>query len=102
MDLDSLLSLLAFRHRIREPDSAEGRMRVEAIVGRQIDPVEFAAAVTRLLTGGVIHDPVCLPAGALQCDWRLELTQEGFEVVQAMQRERGMSADALIAALVSP
>lgn len=102
MDLDRLLPLLAFRHRILGADSAEGRARIEAIAGRPLDPAEFAAAVARLLGSGLIHDPVTLPAGALQCHWRLDLTQQGFEMVQAMQRERGMSVDALIARIISP
>jgi hypothetical protein len=101
MDLDSLLPLLALRHRIQEPDSAEGRARVEAIAGRPIDPAEFAAAVARLLGAGLIHDPVTLAVGALQCHWRLDLTPEGFAVVQAMQRDSGMGADALIAQMIS-
>ena len=96
MDLDGLLLLVAFRHQCREADSAAGQGQVEAIVGRQIDPAEFAAAVRRLTTGGLIHDPVFLPAGALQCQWRLEPTPDGVAAVQAMMRERSMSADALI------
>jgi hypothetical protein len=102
MDLDRLLPLLALRHRIQAPDSAEGRARLEALAGRPIDPAEFAAAMARLLAAGLIHDPVNLPAGALQCHWRLDLTPEGFASVQAMLRERGMGADALIAEIVSP
>jgi hypothetical protein len=97
MDLDSLLLLVAFRRQVREADSAAGQSRVEVIAGRQIDAAEFAAAVRRLTTGGLIHDPVFLPAGALQCHWRLEPTPEGVAAVQAMMRERSMSADALIA-----
>jgi hypothetical protein len=102
MDLDTLLPLLAFRHRIQEADSTEGRARIEAIAGQPIDPAEFAAALARLLNSGLIHDPVTLSAGALQCHWRLDLTPEGFASVQAMQRERGIGADALIAGILSP
>jgi hypothetical protein len=98
MDLDDLLLLVAFRRQIREADSAAGQSRVEAIVGRGIDPVIFAAAMRRLVTGELIHDPVFLPAGALQCHWRLEPTPDGVAAVQAMIAERSISADELIAA----
>ena len=90
MDLDSLLLVSAFRHQVREADSAAGQLRVEAIAGRQIDSAEFASAIRRLVTGGLIHDPVFLPAGALQCHWRLEPTPEGVATVQAMVRERSI------------
>jgi hypothetical protein len=66
MDLDDLLLLVAFRRRIREADSAAGQARVEAIVGREIDPATFTEAVRRLVTSDLIHDPVFLSAGALQ------------------------------------
>jgi hypothetical protein len=98
MDLDDLLLLIAFRRQITEADSAAGQARVEAIVGRDLDPATFAAAVRRLTTGNLIHDPVFLPAGALQCHWRLEPTPDGVAAVQTLVRERSMSADALIAA----
>ena len=84
MDLDKLLLLIAFRHQCREADSNAGQARAEAIAGRQFDAAEFAAAVRRLTTAGLIHDPVFLPAGALQCHWRLEPTPEGVAAVQAM------------------
>jgi hypothetical protein len=97
MDLDGLLLLVAFRSQIREADSAAGQSRVEATVGRPIESATFAAAVRRLVTGDLIHDPVFLPAGALQCQWRLEPTPAGVAAVQALVAERSMSADALIA-----
>src|SRR6202020_2788952 len=61
MDLDKLLLLIAFRHQCREADSNAGQARAEAIAGRQFDAAEFAAAVRRLTTAGLIHDPVFLP-----------------------------------------
>jgi hypothetical protein len=96
MDLDALLLLIAFRRQIREPEAAAGHARVEAVVGRPIDAADFAAAIRRLVLEGLIHDPVFLPAGALQCHWRLEPTPEGVAAVQALVQERGKSADALI------
>ena len=102
MELDKLLLLIAFRRQPREPDAVAGLSRIEAIVRRPVDAAEFAAAISRLLDGGLIHDPVFLPAGALQCHWRLEPTPEGFAAVQALMQKSGKSADALIAELSNP
>jgi hypothetical protein len=102
MDLDDLLLLIAFRRQPREANVDAGHARIETIVGRRIDAADFTAAIRRLLDGGLIHDPVFLPAGALQCHWRLEPTPEGFTAVQALMRKSGKSADALIAELSNP
>src|SRR6202000_754829 len=67
MDLDDLLLLIAFRRQPREANADAGHARIETIVGRPIDAADFAAAMRRLLDGGLVHDPVFLPAGALQC-----------------------------------
>ena len=101
MELGELLLLIAFRRQIRESDAAAGHARVEGIVGRPIDAADFTAAIRRLLYDDMIHDPVFLPAGALQCHWRLEPTPEGVAAVQALMQERGKTADELIAELSS-
>ena len=85
MNLDSLILRTAFRHRIKESDSAAGQARFEAIVGQTVGGGEFGPAIGRLLTAGLIYDPVRLPAGALQCHWCLELTPEGVAMVNAMR-----------------
>jgi len=102
MDLGELLLLIAFRRQIRAPDAAAGHAWVEEIVGRPIDAADFAAAIRRLVYDDLIHDPVFLPAGALQCHWRLEPTPEGVAAVRALVLERRKSADELIADLSSP
>lgn len=102
MDLDELLLLIAFRRQPREENADAGHARVEAIVGRPIDAADFAAAIRRLLDGGLIYDPVILAAGALQCHWRLEPTPDGFAAVEARMQKSGISADALIAELSNP
>lgn len=99
MDLGDLLLLIAFRRQPREANAEAGHARVEAIVGRPIDAADFAAAISRLVYDDMIHDPVFLPAGALQCHWRLEPTPEGVAAVQALMQERRKSADALIVEL---
>jgi len=102
MDLDSLLLLVAFRRQPREANAEAGHARIEAIAGRPVDAADLAAALRRLLDGGLIYDPVFLAPGSLQCHWRLEPTPEGFAAVQALMRRSGKSADALIAALSNP
>ena len=102
MDLDTLLLLVAFRRQPREANADAGHARIEAIVGRSIDAGEFAGAIRRLLAGGLIYDPVFLASGALQCQWRLEPTPEGFAVIQALMQKKGKSADVLIAELFNP
>jgi hypothetical protein len=88
MDLDSLILRTAFRHRIKESDCAAGQARFEEVVGKNVGADEFGSAVARLLSGGLIHDPVQLLAGALQCHWRLELTPTGVDAVHAMMADR--------------
>jgi hypothetical protein len=97
MELGELLLLVAFRRQIRAPDAAAGHARVEGIVGRPIDAADFAAAIHRLVYDNLIHDPVFLPAGALQCHWRLEPTPRGVAAARVMIQERSMSVDELIA-----
>ena len=99
MELGELLLLIAFRRQPREANAEAGHARVEGIVGRPIDAADFAAAIRRLVYDDMIHDPVFLPAGALQCHWRLEPTPEGVAAVQALMQARGKSADALIVEL---
>jgi hypothetical protein len=101
-DLDTLLLLIAFRRQPREANADAGHVRIEAIVGRPVGATDFAAAIRRLLDDRLIHDPVFLAAGALQCHWRLEPTPEGFAVVQALMQKSRKSVDELIAELSNP
>jgi hypothetical protein len=86
MDLQTLLLLVAFRNRIREPDLDSGLSRFVEVVGRDIDPEDFREALSRALAAGDIHDPVQLPAGALQCHWHLSLTSTGVSKVRSLLR----------------
>jgi hypothetical protein len=84
VDLDGLLLSVAFRHRITEPDFASGLDRFRVVVGCQVDEEEFRAAIGKALKTGLIHDPVRIPPGALQCEWCLEVTPEGAARVRAL------------------
>jgi hypothetical protein len=70
----SRLLLAVVRHRIVEPESDPGLDRLIALVGGDPTKDEMRQAVANAVTDGYIHDPVRLPAGALQCHWHLELT----------------------------
>jgi hypothetical protein len=97
MELQTLLLLVAFRNRIREPDLDSGLSRFAEVIGRSMDPDDFRDALARALEAGYIHDPVRLPAGALQCHWQLDLTSNGVTKVRTLLQDYGKSADELIA-----
>lgn len=92
-----LLLLVAFRHRIDEPDFDSGRLRVATIVQHDLDATEFNASISEALACGYIRDPVELSPGALQCHWHLELTSVGVEEVLNLLRQHGKTAAELLA-----
>ncbi len=73
----SRLLAVAFRHVINEPTIEAGYDRFRALSATAMDMEAFRAAVGEALRQGLIHEPVRLPAGALQCHWHLELTPSG-------------------------
>ncbi len=83
MNARTLLLGTAFRHRISEPTVEAGFERFRAITGHD-DFDAFRDAVAMCLHEGLIHEPVRLPEGALQCYWHLELTPKGVAAVRAM------------------
>ena len=93
----SLLLLVAFRHKIEEPDFDSGVSRVATITERELDPAEFHASLSEALANGYIRDPIELSPGALQCHWRLELTPAGVNEVLRILRKQGKTAAELLA-----
>ena len=73
----SALLAVAFRHVIHEPNIEAGYARFRALSAEALDENAFRAAVTDALRQGLIHEPVRLPEGSLQCHWHLELTPKG-------------------------
>ena len=71
----------AYRHVIDEPNIEAGYERFRTITGGEVDFQAFCDAVAACLREGLIHEPIRLPEGALQCHWHLELTPKGVEVV---------------------
>jgi hypothetical protein len=90
MNLSAVLLLVAFRHKIEEPDLDNGLLRVATIAGRDVNPSTFHAVLADALADGYIYDP------ALQCHWRLELTPHGVDQVMDLLREHGKTADELL------
>lgn len=82
--LGSLL-LVIFRQRITAPDSDAGMAHLAASTERNATVDEWRSAVAEALAAGYVHDPVRLPAGALQCHWHLELTPQGVEAARRLQ-----------------
>lgn len=68
---------VAFHHRISEANAEAGFERFRRLSGSNPTATVFHDALNRCVAGGLIHDPVRLPEGALQCHWRLELTAAG-------------------------
>ena len=77
MDAKSLLLATALRHRINEPNVETGFERFQKFAEYEIDYGEFCEAVAACLREHLIHEPIRLPEGALQCHWHLELTSGG-------------------------
>jgi hypothetical protein len=77
MDAVALLLTTAFRHVINEPNVEAGYERFAALTNGAVDETAFRMAVATALRDGLIHEPIRLPEGALQCHWRLELTPRG-------------------------
>jgi hypothetical protein len=84
MDASDLLLIVAFRHRINEPNIEAGYERIVALAGDKVTFDAFANAVVSCLREGLIREPIRLPEGALQCHWHLELTPKGVAAARQM------------------
>jgi hypothetical protein len=71
------LLLAGHRHAVVADNADEAFRRIQEIAAVPLEPTAFHAAVAEAIAAGLILDPVVLPAGALQCHWRLSLTPEG-------------------------
>jgi hypothetical protein len=76
------LLTVAFHHPINEPNIEAGYERFRAINGDAVDYAVFCDAVAACQREGLIHEPIRLPEGALQCHWHLELTPKGVAAVR--------------------
>lgn len=76
--------MVIFRQRITAPDSDSGLVQLAASSDREASVDDWRMAVADALARGYVHDPVRLPAGALQCHWHLELTPKGAETARRL------------------
>ncbi|MDQ2762420.1 MAG: hypothetical protein M3Y22_02660 [Pseudomonadota bacterium] len=83
------LLMVIFRQRITAPDIDSGLAHLAASSDREASVDDWRTAVADAVAGGYIHDPVRLPAGALQCHWHLELTPKGVETARSLQAASG-------------
>jgi hypothetical protein len=84
VDPKSLLLTTALRHRIDEPNIEAGFQRFAAVAEQTVDYQAFCDAVAACLRERLIHEPIRLPEGALQCHWHLELTAKGVEAARRL------------------
>jgi hypothetical protein len=85
MPLTETVLLTVFQQPIRAPDADAGINRLIEIAGGGATPNAWHAAVAAAVAAGLIHDPVRLPPGALQCHWHLELTPAGTAVARRLR-----------------
>ncbi len=83
------LLLAIFQQRVTAPDADAGLAQLEANVGCEASVDDWRSAVVDALAAGLVHDPVRLPAGALQCHWHLELTPSGVEAARRLRSTTG-------------
>lgn len=69
--------LAAARTGLRADTAEEGYAEIRALTGAGFPDAELAEAVARVVADRLVRDPVRLMAGALQCHWKLELTDGG-------------------------
>ena len=79
---EAVLLRLAYRHRIVEPTVEAGFETVFRLTDGAVTEDAFRDAVSRCVADRLLHDPVRLPEGALQCHWHLELTAAGVAAVR--------------------
>lgn len=83
MDPVALLVTTSFRHAINEPNIEAGFARFSAVAAEQIDETAFRNAVAAALRDKLIHEPIRVPEGPLQCHWHLEPTPKGVAMARA-------------------
>ncbi|MBS0644821.1 MAG: hypothetical protein U1E70_04085 [Acetobacteraceae bacterium] len=85
--LTSAVLLVAFHHRLTAPDADTGISLLAEAAGRSASPEAWRNAVAGAVFDGLLHDPVRLPEGALQCHWHLELTPKGVAAVRGLRKD---------------
>jgi len=79
---------VAWRGGVIAPDADAGIAALAEAAGCAAAPEDWHLAVAAAVRDGLLHDPVRLPAGALQCHWRLELTPAGVAAARRLEQDR--------------
>ena len=77
LDPVALLLRTAFQHLVTDANAEAGVARIQELTGQVCPDHALHQALADCLRDGLIHEPIRLPAGALHCHWRLELTARG-------------------------
>ena len=88
--LEDILLRAGSRSSVAVDNAGAGFARFMVLTGRELDEPAFHAAVAKLVSARLIHDPVRLDQGALQCHWRFELTAAGVAAVRGLPEGRGV------------
>ena len=89
-DAAPMILRVAFGNSVVEPNAEAGFARIRALTGVDVDDATLSEAVSACVAEGLLHDPVRLPEGALQCHWHLRLTPHGIEAAQAQLEQGGI------------
>ena len=84
MDPKSLVLLTGLHRPINEPTIEAAFERLTTRAGYVVTFEAFRDAAAACVRDGLIHEPVRLPDGALQCHWHLELTPKGVAAARAL------------------
>jgi len=84
-DVEQVLTV-AFRHVVSEPNIEAGFDRFRSLVPEPMGCAAFCEAIASCQRKGLIHEPIRLPEGALQCHWHLELTPKGVAAARALRK----------------
>ena len=84
-----LLLRTAFENFIAEANAEAGFARIQELNGQAVSDEALHEALADCLRDGLIREPVRLPAGALHCHWRLELTARGLLQTHGALADKG-------------
>jgi hypothetical protein len=86
MDAVALLLTTASRNTIHEANIEAAYAQFVSRAPHHMSFATFCEAVATCGRDGLIHDPVRLPEGVLQCHWHLELTAKGVDAATKLLR----------------
>ena len=80
------LLCVAYHDVVSAPDAEAGVARLAELAEIKASALAWHEAIAAALREGLVYDPVRLSPGALQCHWRLDLTQRGMSALVAYRK----------------